>query len=131
MYLNNEGESLPVGTVITIDLVHVYLYRIIEIDFSVLNDNKLGSIQIEYLNIQGENIVYSGKTIYYNTGSTKNIEIVDQIFSTILVNQIKITILSLDNNNQNSLIKLSISGCYETGMNYNFLIKNSSLITLS
>lgn len=112
--LNDEGESLPVGTVITIDLVKVYLYKIIEIDFSVLNDNKLGSVQIEFLNIQGDNVVYSGKIIYYNTGNTKNIEIFDQIFSTILVNQIKITLLSFTDNNKVSDITMKIKGCYET-----------------
>ena len=114
--LNDEGESLPVGTVITIDLVKVYLYKIIEIDFGVLNDNNLGSVQIEFLNIQGENVVYSGKIIYYNTGNTKNIEIVDQIFSTILVNQIKITLLSFTDNNKVSVITMKIKGCYETSM---------------
>ena len=116
MYLNEQGESLPAGTVITINFTPGYLYQILEFDFNVLNENKIDTVIIDFLNIQGENVLDARKLTALNGENLKDFKIVNDIFSSVLINQLKITIFSLDNNNQTSLIKASIKGCYETGM---------------
>lgn len=116
-YLNQNSlsEILPVGTILTINLLSEYSYRLLEIEVINLNENKVEIISLQIIKTNGKPIEYgNGSTIYINQEGQPTLYRNDSNIY-LPIKQIIITIMKLKDNNKNCTIDISIMGCFRKG----------------
>jgi hypothetical protein len=110
IYPGKNGEILPKGAVITINLTPGYIVNLQSV--GVVNSNSnVKTIQVEYRNSIG-GIILGGMFELYQVNTPPSAPVINKNLPTFGVSQIIVTILELVDSSQNATVVISVKGCY-------------------